>query len=386
MLITIEPEFKSLIPPLTTEEYAGLEKSLLEEGCRDALVLWGDTLIDGHNRYEICTKYHIPFEVVKKDFGSRDDAKLWMMRNQLARRNLCDLQRIAITYKCEDAVKAVQERNLHLSNGRGKKGTEKFPEVNKSESRSILGAMAGVSGKTYEHGVKVLEEAPKPVVEAALRNDLSINMAHQVTKLEPEEQHEIAERIQRIEEEPKQTQTPKAIVQEVLKRPHVSFNSGNNEWYTPAELIEAARSAMGSIDLDPASNDIAQKVVKARTYYTAETNGLDKTWTGNVWMNPPYASDLIGKFVDKMVSERKNYEQAVILVNNATETEWFNRLISIADAVCFPKSRVKFYMPDGKTGAPLQGQAVLYIGDNSEKFFEAFRQIGWGATLHKLLQ
>lgn len=90
-----------------------------------------------------------------------------MMRNQLARRNLCDLQRIAITHKCEDAVKAVQEKNLHLSNGRGKKGTGKFPEVNKAESRSVLGAMAGVSGKTYEHAVEVIEKAPEPVVQAA---------------------------------------------------------------------------------------------------------------------------------------------------------------------------------------------------------------------------
>lgn len=212
--------------------------------------------------------------------------------------------------------------------------------------------MAGMSGKTYEHAVEVLEKAPEPIVNATRNNDLSINMAHQVTKLEPYQQQEIAQRIKHIEEEPKETQTPKAIVQEVIKRPHVANNSGNNEWYTPAELIEAARSAMGSIDVDPASNDVAQKVVKAGTYDTAETNGLDKTWTGNVWMNPPYASDLIGKFVDKLIAERQNYRQAIVLVNNATETEWFNKIISISSAVCFPKSRVKFYMPDGKTGAP----------------------------------
>lgn len=376
-MIRIDEEFKSLIPPLSADEYAGLEKSLLDEGCRDALVLWGDVLIDGHNRYEICMKHNILYDTVKMDFDSRDDAKLWMMRNQLARRNLCDLQRIAITHKCEDAVKAKAAERMNAGVANPK---EKFPEG--SQSRDELGAMAGVSGKTYEHGVKVLEEAPKPVVEAALRNDLSINMAHKVTKLEPEQQQEIAERIKHIEEEPKKTKTPKAIVQEVIKRPHVSFNSGNNEWYTPKEFIEAARVAMGSIDLDPASNDIANEVVKAETYYTAETNGLDKEWTGNVWMNPPYASDLIGKFVDKLIEQRKNYEQAIVLVNNATETEWFNKLISISSAVCFPKSRVKFYMPDGKTGTPLQGQAVLYVGKNIEKFMNAFDGFGWRAKLY----
>lgn len=164
---------------------------------------------------------------------------------------------------------------------------------------------------------------------------------------------------------------------EEAKKPHVAFNSGNNEWYTPREYIEAARTAMGSIDVDPASSDIANEVVKAAEYYTAETNGLDKKLHGNVWMNPPYASDLIGKFISKIVEERSDYEQAIVLVNNATETEWFNKLISIATAVCFPKSRVKFYMPDGKTGAPLQGQAVIYIGENVSEFLTAFQNFGW---------
>lgn len=161
------------------------------------------------------------------------------------------------------------------------------------------------------------------------------------------------------------------------KKPHVAFNSGNNEWYTPAEYIEAARLAMGSIDIDPASSELANEVVKATEYYTAETNGLDKKLHGNVWMNPPYASDLIGKFITKVVDERDDYEQAIVLVNNATETEWFNKLISVATAVCFPKSRVKFYMPDGKTGSPLQGQAVIYIGENVSMFMSAFQSFGW---------
>lgn len=385
MLITIEPEFKSLIPPLTTEEYAGLEKSLLEEGCRDALVLWGDILIDGHNRYEICTKYHIPYETVQRYFDSRKSAIEWIILNQFGRRNLPAHERARLALRLKPVIAEKAKENLVTHTSNGYQGCQKSDKA-EIDTKQELAKVAGVSHDTIAKVERIEEDAPKPIIEASRRGDISVNSAYQVTKLEPEEQCEIARRLEHIEEEPKQTQTPKAIVQEVLKRPHVSFNSGNNEWYTPAELIEAARSAMGSIDLDPASNDIAQKVVKARTYYTAETNGLDKTWTGNVWMNPPYASDLIGKFVDKMVSERKNYDQAVILVNNATETEWFNRLISIADAVCFPKSRVKFYMPDGKTGAPLQGQAIIYIGDNSENFFKAFRQIGWGATLYRQLQ
>lgn len=369
--ITIDTEFKNLIPPLTDKEYAGLEQSIVEEGCRDALITWNGILIDGHNRYEICTEHNIDFETREFYFNDRDEVKLWMMKNQLARRNLNDFQRIEITHKCEDAVKAkARERMEEGRNQYTDSPKEKFPEG--KQARDELGAMAGVSGKTYEHAIAVLETAPEPVIEATRQSDLSINAAYHVTRMEPEQQEEIALRIE-------QGETPKEVVSEVRNRPHVANNSGNNEWYTPADYIEAAREVMESIDLDPASNDIAQKTVKAAVYYTAETNGLDKEWHGNVWMNPPYASDLIGKFIDKLIAELPNIEQAIVLVNNATETEWFGKLISHASAVCFPRSRVKFYMPDGKTGAPLQGQAVIYFGENKERFAEVFSGKGWCA-------
>lgn len=366
--ITIDPEFKNLIPPLTSEEYAGLEESILQEGCRDALIVWGDTLIDGHNRFEICTRHNIPFEITEMFFPSRDDVKLWMLKNQLSRRNLSDMQRIAMVRKCEDAVKAKAKERQESTQFGGAGNIS----LTAGQARDELGAMAGVSGKTYEHAVTVLETAPAPIVEAAMQDALSIHAAYQVTKMEPEQQEEIAQRIE-------QGEAPKEVVSEVRNRPHVANNSGNNEWYTPADYIEAAREVMGSIDIDPASNDIAQETVKAAVYYTAETNGLDKEWRGNVWMNPPYASDLIGKFIDKLVGELPNIEQAIVLVNNATETEWFGKLISRANAVCFPRSRVKFYMPDGKTGAPLQGQAVIYFGAHKERFAEVFSGKGWCA-------
>lgn len=388
MNIVIDKEFQSLIPALTTDEYRGLEESILSEGCRDALVLWGDTLIDGHNRYSICKKHDIPFKTIQREFTDRNTAIEWIILNQFGRRNLPahERARLALLLKPVIAEKAKEQQK---QSGGDRKSAEYQESVMQKSAEPIspvttrqeLAKVAGVSHDTIAKVERIEEDAPAPVVQASRKGEISVNAAYQVTKLEPEQQEEIAQRIEHIEEEPKETQTPKAIVQEVIKRPHVANNSGNNEWYTPAEIIEAARSAMGSIDVDPASNDIAQKVVKAGAYYTAETNGLDKTWTGNVWMNPPYASDLIGKFIDKLIAERKNYTQAIILVNNATETEWFNKIISISSAVCFPKSRVKFYMPDGKTGAPLQGQAVLYIGENKDKFYSAFACMGWCADV-----
>lgn len=93
MHIQIDPEFKALIPPLSTEELAQLEANIIKDGCRDPLVLWGEILIDGHNRHEICTRNSIPFKTVEKDFANRDDAMDWMDANQLGRRNLTNDQR-----------------------------------------------------------------------------------------------------------------------------------------------------------------------------------------------------------------------------------------------------------------------------------------------------
>ncbi|AEF80906.1 DNA N-6-adenine-methyltransferase [Leadbettera azotonutricia] len=166
-------------------------------------------------------------------------------------------------------------------------------------------------------------------------------------------------------------------------KPHVAHNSGNNEWYTPAEYIEAARKAMGGIDLDPASCEAANRTVKAKKIHTIDDDGLGHPWEGRVWLNPPYARELIGKFIEKLKTHvcRGEVTEAIVLVNNATETAWFGALVSFSNAIVFPASRVKFNGPDGKMGSPLQGQAVLYAGPNSEKFLDAYKSFGWKVYL-----
>lgn len=86
----LDPELAAFIPPLDPSERAGLETSLLAEGCRDPLVVWAETgiLIDGYNRYEICCAHRIPFRAIELSFADREAVKRWMIANQLARRNL----------------------------------------------------------------------------------------------------------------------------------------------------------------------------------------------------------------------------------------------------------------------------------------------------------
>ena len=94
MNITVNPDLKAYIDPLTPEEHEALERSILAEGCRDALVLWGDVLVDGHNRYGICQKHGLPFETVQNPrFQSMEDVHLWMIDQHLGRRSVSDFQR-----------------------------------------------------------------------------------------------------------------------------------------------------------------------------------------------------------------------------------------------------------------------------------------------------
>lgn len=173
------------------------------------------------------------------------------------------------------------------------------------------------------------------------------------------------------DDEPEEAPKPKA---------HVAHNSGNNEWYTPAEYIEAARVVLEVIDLDPASSRIANKIVKAKNYFTAKDDGLKRNWSGRVWMNPPYSSDLIGQFTEQLARCYLNYDisEAIVLVNNATDTAWFQQLANAASAICFPKGRIKYLDASGQpVNAPLQGQAFLYLGRNSKKFESVFSRFGF---------
>ncbi len=103
--ITILPELQAYIDPLTPDEHDALERSILAEGCRDALVLWGNILVDGHNRYGICQKHGLPFQTVQNPhFQSMEDVHLWMIDQHLGRRSVSDFQRGVLALRKREII------------------------------------------------------------------------------------------------------------------------------------------------------------------------------------------------------------------------------------------------------------------------------------------
>ncbi len=152
-----------------------------------------------------------------------------------------------------------------------------------------------------------------------------------------------------------------------------------DEWLTPPEII----NALGRFDLDPCA-PIVRPWDMAREHYTIIDNGLWKQWHGRVWLNPPYEGTLIKKFISKLVDSINSGQvtQAIILVNNATETSWFQELSIVATCIVFPSRRVKFIDRKGKpTGSPLQGQAIVYCGKNTKNFIKAYSDYGFAVEV-----
>lgn len=162
------------------------------------------------------------------------------------------------------------------------------------------------------------------------------------------------------------------------KAVYVGQNTGCPEWYTPPEYVEAARAVLGAIDLDPASSDVAQETVRAARHFTLEDDGLSQEWAGRVWLNPPYETGKVDRFVGKLCEHfgAGDVPAAILLTNNSTDTQWFQDAGAAASASCFPKGRIKFLDEEGNPGAPLQGQALLYFGPAPESFCETFQGFG----------
>jgi DNA N-6-adenine-methyltransferase (Dam) len=151
----------------------------------------------------------------------------------------------------------------------------------------------------------------------------------------------------------------------------------NTEWFTPRPFPDMARNVMGAIDLDPASNAVAQETIRAGVYFDKTLNGLKRHWFGRVWLNPPYAYGLISKFTSKLLMEVRagRVSAAIMLTNSYTDTTWFHDVASAADAICFTYGRIKFHDHE-RSVTPTQGQSFFYFGSQPDNFQQVFGRVG----------
>lgn len=194
--VKIDEEFKALIPPLTEEEFSQLEKSIVAEGCRDPLVVWGDTLIEGHNRYEICTKHGIDYQATQREFENRDSVKAWMIDNQLGRRNLTTAQRIKLALLKEPLIAAKAKQNITRATG-SRSSLTLQNSAESIETRKEVAALAGTSHDTVAKYKKIREAADEDTLRKVDSGELSINSAYVEIKkaVKKEQKHETTTRI-----------------------------------------------------------------------------------------------------------------------------------------------------------------------------------------------
>ena len=186
-MLEIKEEFKKLIPPLTSEEFNQLEQNCLAEGIREAILTWNGFIIDGHNRYEIATKWNLDFQTKSKHFKDENEVKVWMILNQFGRRNINGYVRSKLALELEEVFKEKAKENLKASGENFGKGTQISAnpiEIKPIETRKELAKVANVSHDTIAK-VKVIEaKAPEEVKEKLSTGEVSINQAYQEIKKE----------------------------------------------------------------------------------------------------------------------------------------------------------------------------------------------------------
>jgi 16S rRNA G966 N2-methylase RsmD len=193
--LKINPELQRLIPPLTVDEFNQLEANILAEGIRESVIVWQDTIVDGHNRYQIAQRHNLEYDTSEMYFKSLDDCKEWMILNQFGRRNLSNYQRSVLALELEQVFRDKAKENLKLSEGRGKKGLHISANlIDKIDTRQELAKIASVSHDTIAKVKQIEAKAPEEVKEKLRTGEVSINQAYQEIKKEEKKEAKAEER------------------------------------------------------------------------------------------------------------------------------------------------------------------------------------------------
>jgi hypothetical protein len=268
MDIVVKEELKAYIDPLTADEHDALERSILAEGCRDALVLWNDVLVDGHNRYGICQKHDLPFQTVQNTrFQSMDDVHLWMIEQHLGRRSVSDFQRGVLALRKRDILaerhRTEQAQLQKESDGERPDATPEGDEDSPpwapaaKVSRADMAREARLSSSQVTMIERIHKQAAPELVEAVKSGVISISAAAAVAALPEDEQRaaavagkeELKQAAKRVREAKRKPRRP---VQEVL-------HSADDELEIDASREAEVADALHALGEGPA--ELRQRVI-----------------------------------------------------------------------------------------------------------------------------
>ena len=276
MDIVVDPDLQAYIDPLTPDEYEALERSLLAEGCRDALVLWGDVLVDGHNRYGICRKHELPFQTVQNTrFRSMEDVHLWMIDQHLGRRSLSDFQRGVLALRKREIVAGRRRQPApeaaaaaahaaaaaaHAAAAAAHAAADAAPAVPQPlpdpiDTREALARAARLSSSQVGMIERIQKQATPELVAAVKSGAVSLSAAAAVASLPAEEQvaaasggadelKQAAKRVRETRRKPREEAAAPAAASEA---------TGDGEATDPAALIASLRQRIAELTAENAS-------------------------------------------------------------------------------------------------------------------------------------
>lgn len=349
--------YAQLFPAIDGDDFQQLVEDIRENGLYEPITLLDGAILDGRNRYRACEAAGVTprYETFQ---GDSTAALHYVLSKNIHRRHLTSSQRAVLALEIEplfaEAAKKRQQLNavrLNTELGRETNVAILRHSIDEGRAAEQAAAAVGTNARYVQYAKQIANTAPE-LIEPVRSGAMPLMQAVEVAKRQ------------------NGNGTPAALLM-----------SDNNEWYTPALYVDAARQVMGAIDLDPASNEYANKTVRAERIYTIDDDGYHREWHGRVWLNPPYgyrdgnesnqalwSAKLINEYRAGRVSE------ACLLVNAVPGNKWFASLWDFP--VCFPDHRIRFYNALITAGQPTHSNAIVYLGSSVQQFVNVFSAFG----------
>ena len=339
----------TLFSDLSDTEYQELKTDIEKNGIiNKEIIIYENEILDGWHRYKIASELNLLDTIDLVQLSPAINPTDYVVSQNLYRRHLTASQRAQI----------IVEANEYSKNHGGDRKTQVFSSSKWNlKNTQQLAEKAQVGAASIDRAKRVSDFGRSDEVISGEKS------AGEIIKEERGKREKAEQELEAIKN----------------KNKFMGHTTGEYEWYTPKEYIYAVKAVLGEIDLDPASSEIANQTVLAKKIYTENDNGLDKTWTGKVFMNPPFKSELIKQFVPKLINHylQNDISEAILLTDSCTETAWYQDALKTASAYCHPKGRLKFYNPLGKIQVPQRPQTFFYFGNNPHKFCEIFSSKGF---------